>query len=294
MTTVGNHPKGVGLYVRRIERRHGSPASLAKYVSDAGLDWIAIGGPWHQVRKDGQISTGLMNRVEVCQEYAAALEARGVRTFVWGYPWLGTYPVFVEQIVRCAAASGGRVLLDPELGANPTRSKKAADLSYAEKGVEGLIRGLKLGGATYVGFSTFGTGVRLKWFPILAFAKELRNYFPGAHFIGGQTYTNDKVIDLSIDQFSVLRAQVGSSAGSCAIVPNFGLYKWEGVKPNRKAIPKTPDELRAHLWEFINEGEPVDAVIGWAENFIRRSRPHWRVLSEFSDMMKRGATALPR
>ena len=60
---------------------------------------------------------------------------------------------------------------------------------------------------------------------------------------------------------------------------------------NAKAKKKTAEELRLHLFEFINEGEPIDAVIGWAENFMTDAT--WDELARFADLMRRGACDLP-
>lgn len=282
-------PTGLALYVRRIDpARHGTPAQLAKKFADNGARWVAIGGPWHDAD-----SRGLMNSPETCQRYADAFAAKGMLPFVWGYPWMGDEERFADQMDACAGPHN-LGLLDPELGSNPIRAvsgpgKARAD-AHATKLV-GLMAERFAPGA--VGLSTFGSGVRMKWFPTVAFVRALAEKFPRRSFVGGQTYTDDGAIDGSIGDFVALVERVGGGLGNVAVVPNFGTYAKAGKKADgsTKYRPKTAAEMDAHFLEFIDEGEPVHGMIGWAENFMTPEL--WRSFAKMAERMARGATTLP-
>jgi hypothetical protein len=193
------------------------------------------------------------------------------------------------------------VLLDPELGSNPSRSSSAAGKKAADAHAEKLVRLFaETKNLEWLGLSTFGSGWRMKWFPLLAFTKALAKEFGGHTFIGGQTYTDDGAIDMSIADMQKTIVKAGGVIANPAlggfrpsdaveVVPNFGLYKWNTGKrkAGSKAVRKTPEELRLHLYEFVNEKEPVDALIGWAENFADTKL--WNELARFADVMARGA-----
>lgn len=287
--------EGTALYLRRYyKRRHGTPKQLAKRFADNGASWVAIGGPWHEKRGRG-VATLLMNPVSTCQRLADAFYAADVEPFIWGYPWQGTEEQFADQMNECAGEYN-LALLDPELGSNPTRARREPGKfkanAHAELLVELMAERFEGG---WCGLSTFGSGVRLKWFPLMAFAQTLAKHFPGRTFIGGQTYTDDRVIDRSIEDYVKTIEKVGGH-DVMQLVPNFGTYTWtlNGSRgPRRKgakAVAKTPEELYSHFGEFIDEGEPVHAMIGWAENFMNRQL--WQMFARISDQLARGACAL--
>ena len=302
-------PTGTSLYLRGIrDSRHGTPKAFAKKCSDHKLSWIAIAAIWQQGTKNGRVSTKRMNKLDRVMRYRDALESQGIEVWVWGYPWQGEEEKFVEFMLQYDD-SRGRVLLDPELGSNPMRSPKGVGKKRANAHAKRLI-GLfaeAMYANAHLGLSTFGSGYRMGWFPLVAFTRALIKHFGGRTFIGGQTYTDDGRIDTSIADMEkcIVKAdgrvqRPGDEIGTqhdVEIVPNFGSYTWElnGKRGKRrkgaKAKPKTVQELRAHLFEFINEGEPIDSVIGWAENFMTRAT--WDELARFADLMQRGACRLP-
>lgn len=299
-------PDGTALYVRRIsKRRHGEPKDLARRFKDGGCKWVAIGGPWHE-KRGNKISTGLMNPVGTCRDYSDAMAAEGIQPFIWGYPWQGTEQKFAEQMAECAGEHK-RGLLDPELGSNPSRSSKGHGKAQADAHAKLLVELMAAQGFTECGLSTFGSGWRMGWFPLLAFTRALLEHFRGHTFIGGQTYTDDGVIDRSIsdmiktieaaDPAAVIANVAGVKGAHIEVVPNFGTYTWtlDGKRGKRrkgaKAVRKTPEELIHHLSEFIDDGEPVDAMIGWAENFMNDAL--WAELAKFSAWLERGACRLP-
>jgi len=256
---------GTALYIRN-QHPANTPAksvewaatNLAKRFKRIGLSWVAMGAIWQEAD-----SSSFMNTPEECAIYRKAFHDVGITVYVWGYPWVGKEQRFVDGMIECAGDEP-LFLLDPELGMNPSRSQ--ATLGAADTSARMIVHGLRSGGAKRIGLSTYG-GVP-GWFPLDAFLEA------GVDFAGGQTYTEDKNIDTSIASF--LR-RIEKAKSSAQLVPNFGLY---ARGPDGKARPKTTGELMVHLDEFINEGEPVRAAIGWAANFL--SSAHERVLWEFS------------
>lgn len=269
-------PRGLALYVRSIsKKRHGTPKQFAARCQTYGLRWIALAGPWQDAKGDRWI-----NSLKEVHTYGAALEAAGIEVYVWGYPWQGREDKFCGDMTRFAEPFG-RVLLDPELGANPSRSTSAKAQKQAAAHAREIVHGLERRAEwDVVGFSTFGLPPR--WFPLDAYADALRDVYHGRTFVGGQTYTSEVYVDRSIARFAKL---------GLPVVPNFGLYSWaKRADGKRRARRKTAEEQKAHLYEFINEREPVHAMIGWAENFIDLRLG--RVLADFANLMDRGATCV--
>lgn len=252
-------PKGTALYVRH---NNDPAAELAKRFKRIGLSWAAIGAVW----QDSPIAQRYLNSPARCRELAKAMRDVGIVPYFWGYPWLGNEKLFVQAMVECAGDDALH-LLDPELGMNPKRDPHNMDGPNDSARI--IVSGLRAHGAKSVGLSTFG-GVP-SWFPLRAFLKA------GVDFVGGQTYTDDGTIDDSIATFAREIALTGSHAVE---VPNYGLYAKDGAGGFRS---KTTGELITHLAEFINEGEPVHAIIGWAENFLTTA--HERALYDFSQRL---------
>lgn len=282
---------GLALYVRAIGKRHGTPAEFAAKCADHGLRWMAIGGPVHSA------SGRMINQPATVRRYADALARRGITPFVWGYPWQGSEERFIRELRACAGEHPF-ALLDPELGSNPARSKAAVHLRRAEQHARELVARAAEAGFTVCGLSTYGTGARFGWFPLRAFIAAQVEYFRGRSFVGGQTYTEDARIDPSITDFYQAIRAAGFSAADIELVPNFGTYSWAPKDPtkristeNRKAVAKTGPELLVHLDDFVDNPEPVDALIGWAENFVTAQQ--WPVLRRFAERMARGACRLP-
>lgn len=270
---------GFGLYLRRYSKRdHGTPEALMKTFKENGASWIAIAGPWD----DDPEGLRFLNSPETCKLLIDAAKHEGLIPFVWGYPFLGREEAFVNAMLRCLGTGCTNILLDPELGMNPTRASSGPGKDRANAGATKLINliAARLPQAT-VGVSTFGSGVKMRWFPLLAFLDALDAKFPGKCFAGGQTYTDDTAIDVSIADF--LRA-IGNKR--IQLVPNFGTYS----KTTNGYRAKTAKELDAHLFEFVNEREPVEALIGWAENFM--TADSWKVFAKHAALMKRGAYKL--
>lgn len=271
--------KGTALYLRNIDKDHGSPRDFAQRCKAMGLSWIAIAGIWQELR-DGRVRSGFMNSAAECRAFADACALVGITPYIWGYPWQGAEREFTEGMMRCAG-DHKLILIDPELGMNPTRSTAKGPKSAAERSALDIVHGLRTAGARRVGLSSYG--IVPPWFPLVAFMRA------GLDFAGGQTYTDDANVDRSIASYLEHMRWAGVDI---QLVPNFGTYSWDTSGGARRARPKTPDELRSHLLEFIDEAEPVDAMIGWAENFVtKRLEPE---LAKFSRLLARGACALPQ
>lgn len=282
-------PTGLALYVRRItRRRHGAPEAFARRCADHGLQWIAIGGPWQERGDDGRVRTRLINPIDVCRRYMDALAEAGVEPWVWGYPWLGEEEAFADAMASCAG-DHRRAILDPELGANPSKARRGDGKLAAEAGARELV-GLMADRFDACGLSTYGSGVRLKWFPLYAYARALVERFEGRTFIGGQTYTVDEqAVDRSTADFARAAERVAGEGwrSKIEVVPNFGTYSRVGGKVRAKSA----EELHWHLSGFVDDGEEIRALIGWAENFVGREQ--WKVLARWADWLHRGACTLP-
>jgi hypothetical protein len=274
--------RGTALYVRDINaERHKSPADFAARAKAMGLSWIALAAVWQDEENGrGRVQSKAMNSPAEIRAYADALASVGITPYVWGYPWLGAEETFIASMMR-AAGDHKLILLDPELGANPSRATSGEGKARANAHARRIVEGLRGAGAQRVGLSTYGNVP--PWFPLRAFLGA------GLDFVGGQTYTDDARVDTSIAQFL---AEMRATGQDIQLVPNFGLYSWGFKDGERKARSKTPEELRSHLFEFVDEGEPVHALIGWAENFVSpKLEP---VLAQFARTMERGACSLPR
>lgn len=280
-------PEGLALYLRRYaRRRHGTPRQLMKHHANHGAKWVAIGGLW-QEGEDGS-EDRFINSPDRCRQLLDAAHDEGLEGYVWTYPWLGREEECADALVTCLG-DHKRVLLDPELGSNPNRARRGPRKKRANKHAETLVEKIHERIPDGVcGLSTFGSGVRLSWFPLYAFARTLARLYPGRTFLGGQTYTDDARVDPSIADF--LRA-INRFGGldKIKLVPNFGTYSWrdvpEGAK--RRARSKRPAEQAVHFMEFIDEGEPVEALIGWAENFMTSQL--WREFAKMAARMEREA-----
>lgn len=275
-------PRGMSLYVRAISSsRHGTPKQFAKKVSDHGLPWIALGGPWHEDR-GGQNRDRFMNTPTTIRKYAEALAAAGVAPHVWGYPWWSRVAEFVEDMEKCSPEVVTGWLLDPELGMKKHASE-AAELVH-------LCR--ESNPYRVLGFTSYGMSKGHPTFPWDEFA-EPGGFYPMEECDYGspQLYDTPKAkVVQGMREYSEL--------GFDVVVPSFGLYKWVRKDPsqplsskNRKAVPLSVDELNRHLLSFVDSEIPVQAMIGWAENFC--NGPLWRVLQEWQARLERGACELP-
>lgn len=288
--------KGTALYFRAISAGKSAltPEELMRRCKVLGLSWVAIGAIWQDAdRKAKRLRSGWMNRPEKCRAFLDALAAEGIDGYVWGYPWAGMVDEFIDGMIK-ASGDHRKILIDPELGMNPPINwgtkppLDPASVAKARAMASKLMVGLRHAGARRIGLSTYGLVPR--WFPLETFIRE------GLDFAGGQTYTEDARVDTSIADFE---ETFKAANVDIQLVPNFGTYSWDPLPGGeRQARAKTEAEQDHHLMEFINEGEPVHALIGWAANFMKWDRlgnpvGNGKALARFSALMARGACALP-
>ena len=276
-----NVVEGTAAYIRAITGTR-TPSELADRMQACGFSWCAIGAVWQQATTGGPIRTGLINTPEKIGRYAAALEKRGIDTFVWGYPWLTKEAEFVTAMGRAMAVlAKPQTLLDPELGANPSKSTGKLAMQKAADGAKKIVNGLRAlpRKPLKIGMSTYGIPPR--FFPLDAYLDL------SLDFVGGQTYKDNATIDKSIALFR-MHMDTAPAAKHTQLVPNFGLFS---ETPTGGVRSKYPEELRSHLYEFVDDPEPIDGMIGWAENFITVKQIP--VLKTFSESMRRGACLLP-
>jgi hypothetical protein len=272
----------LALYVRSIKKsRHGTPKAFAKLCADNGLRWVALGGPWHDVRK--VVPTEIwINRPSTIKRYADALSAAEVKPHVWGYPWHDRVEEFVRDMSRCTGGSIVGWLLDPELGLkrHPAAARELVRLCRERNPYLSL------------GFTSYGLPHGHRTFPFDEFAEPGGFYpFKECDYGSPQLYDMPKVrVRKGMTDYAAL--------GFDVVVPSYGTYKWvkrDLSKPmnrkNRRAVPMPVAELDAHMQDFMVSEVPVRAMVGWAENFV--GRPQWRVLAKWAELLQRGALALP-
>lgn len=278
-------PTGLALYLRALsKKRHGTPKELAKKLADAGLRWAAIGGPWHDDPKKGN---RWLNRPEEILRYSEALAAAGVQAHVWGYPWHDRVDAFVEDLLACTGPATSGWLLDPELGFKGHVAEAGDLFRKSRAALEDRNPYIALG------LTSYGLPRGHRSFPFEAFAE------PGVEGdpLVECDYGSPQLYD--VPEKRVLEGLADyAELGFDAVVPSFGVYKFVKADPalplsgkNRKAVSKTPEELEAHLGDFIDSPVEVRGLIGWAFNFVNPGL--WRVLSRWAERLDRGACALP-
>lgn len=276
--------EGLSVFLRKIQKRHGTPADFAARYADTGLQWILIGGPWHDAK-----GPRFINEPKTCRRYADALAKRSVQPWVWGYPWQGTEELWCAQMRECAGDHAA-ACINAELGANPARSRQPRAMAKANVHAQAIVEGLRAQRFEQFYLSTYGGVTRIPWYPLQAYLRHLdaAASVHGALF-GGQLYLDNRVIDVSLaDYMHAIQDR------RIELVPGYGLYRFTD-RTRKKAVPKTPAELLTHLCEFVDDDEPVYAAAGWAENFLGRTigqGPLWATLIKFNGWMLRGACTL--
>jgi hypothetical protein len=260
-------PKGIGLYVRRLTRkRHLSPREFAKKCAEYRIQWLALGGPWHDKRGEKFI-----NPPETIEEYAYALHDVGVSVHIWGYPWHDRIDMFIEHMSACTSEVIQGWLLNPEIGLKK-HPKEASEL-FKKARASNPYR--------ILGMSSYGIPQAHKTFPFDAFAEKDMEGDPSVECDYGscQLYAMSRqMIHRGMKSWDRL--------GFDHVVPSFGNYKWvsrgsgEVTTKNRKAVPLSAAELRAHLTDFTVSSVQFDAMVGWAENFVTTAQ--WKELSKWA------------
>jgi hypothetical protein len=267
----------MALYVRAIRRsRHGTPKQFARRCADNGLKWIALGGPWHDRKGERWI-----NSPETIKRYADALSNAEVKPHIWFYPWHDSIERIVDQVESCLNGSIVGVLPDPELGLKKKRAAAALLMSLLRERFPYMT----------VGFTSYGLPRGHYTFPWSEFAEpDIFDPMVEADYGSPQLYDEkrSRIID-SIEAYQQL--------GFDRIVPSYGLYTWVPrdktkrlSRANRKAVPMSVGQFDAHMHAFVDVGVPIEAMIGWAENFA--TRPLWARLAEWAERMERGVFKL--
>lgn len=102
-------PSGKGIFVSRLEDA-GSPEQVAARCVWANLKWVAMLAIWQD--KAGWVK---LHNVDLFHAYGAALHARGVRPWIWGFPHPYKSGEFVAATkVAAEQAHAVGVILDVE------------------------------------------------------------------------------------------------------------------------------------------------------------------------------------
>jgi len=277
-------PTRIGLYLRALKIKTVADArALGKRFSDNGLSWVAIAGPWHD--RDGE---RWMNPPATVQRALDGIACCGVGAHVWGYPWWNRVEKFVADMQLACGNGVGLAgwLLDPELGMKDHTADAARLFRRSRAALDDL------GGPALLGLTSYGLPRGHRNFPFDAFGK------PGkAGRLLECDYGSPQLYDVPTARVLEGLADY-AKIGFDEVVPSFGCYRFVKKDPalpltgaNRRAISKTPAELEAHLMDFVHSPVPVRGLIGWAENFVNAGQ--WKVLARWSDIIRRGVTALP-
>jgi hypothetical protein len=278
-------PTGIGLYLRALKIKTVADArALGKKFSDNGLSWVAVAGPWHD-----RAGERWMNPPATVQRALDGIACCGIGAHVWGYPWWDRVEKFVDDMCLASGRGVGLAgwLLDPELGLKghteeATRLFRQSRAALDAVGEPSVVLGL----------TSYGLPRGHRNFPFAAFGK------PGkAGRLLECDYGSPQLYDVPAGRVLEGLADY-AKIGFDTVVPSFGCYRFVKRDPglpltgaNRKAVPKTPEELEAHLMDFVRSPVPVRGMIGWAENFVGPGQ--WRVLARWAELLRRGAGALP-
>lgn len=246
-------PKGLGLYTRAMsERRHGTPKAFAERCKHHGINWVAIGGPWHTEK--AQRSANPRARF---LRYADAAASAGVSVHVWGYPHRAHVEKFVAQMIGVSEAVDGW-LLDPELGMKGDRTANM-HLAAASREVCADL-GICCGWTSY-GSIHGHTGPR---------GLEIEPY-KALDYGSPQLYT--------VDAEGAKKGMLVWSRLGAPVIPSFGCYN----RLSGRVIKRGPDSLAAHFEDLVGSGIPFDAMIGWEWALVRRES--WATLQKLSEQL---------
>uniref|UniRef100_A0A6M3J7J6 Glycoside hydrolase n=1 Tax=viral metagenome TaxID=1070528 RepID=A0A6M3J7J6_9ZZZZ len=275
-------PRGMGLYVRHLtENRHGSPADFGRLLTDHGVSWVAIGGPWQD--RDG---SRWVNRPEVVERYSEGLLDVGVLPWVWGYPWWDRPQEWLDRMMRCVSADTAGVIVNAELGVKG--HPEVARRLFTE--LRRALPRLPIALSSYGVARWHGDGrpETVSDFPWEAFGGHMSE---GAH---------QAECDCSMPQVYELSERLMGMAlrqhvelGFDLLVPSFGAFHHVttpiadgGTK--KMAVSYLPGELRIHLDRLMacRKAVPFDGLICWADNWLMARPALWRVIAEYADRLE--------
>lgn len=103
-------PSGIGIYLRNLTPKYGTPEKAAKKCADHGVSFVALMGPWLDDTGEKRLRPKTIDA-----EFGQAMAEEDVDVWVWGYPDAGKENAFVESMVTYAKTCGAvGLLLDPE------------------------------------------------------------------------------------------------------------------------------------------------------------------------------------
>lgn len=249
---------GVGVYLRGLgHKSQGSPQAAAKKAADHGVSFVALMAIW----QNGDRTLWSNGRdPALLVRYAEAFAAAGVDVWLWGYPWAGRHPEYIDRLADVTDACGGVVngwLHDPELGYQPRKNGLSPAVTRAS------ARELRiLAGASELaqGVTSYGMAAGHRAFPWQEWA--------GMGFGSPQLYTvGPAEVDRGIAQWREL--------GWSRIVPSVPLYG-----------RRSGAHLHDHLSAFVDGDEDVDGLLFWS--WRQGSVDEWRVLERWSRWLDRG------
>lgn len=245
-------PEGKGVYIRSLKDT-GHPEAAAKKAESAGLDFVVIGSVWIS-RKwylGGAVKVTKMNSVVEIENYSKAFRNRGIKVWLWGYPYPGREQEF-ERIVadHLIAAQAKGFIVDPE---KPYRNNPDA----AEKLMTLLTRlcdDLGVG----IGFTSYAATWFFKDFPYAVFASFAKV------FGSPQVYDNKN----NMPDTYAHRA--------------YDSYKEFGFNP---IIVSTPGYKKTRRqWRKLVESHPVESkgIIVWDWKNLNNNPHLWDELTQYT------------
>lgn len=254
------YPTGKGIFVQTVRRatKAGTPQALADFAEDLGLDWVMLLSVWQHKDRDRNYDTDQDgDRVEDIVEAAAALQAKEIKVWVWGWPHPGQKRIrsFVDRITqshRDCRAEG--IILNIEA---PFYGRSAGAPRYASdaKLLMGELRS-RLGGAP-IGLSSYGAKFwHTKSFPWKELSERCDFGMPqiyDVHERHGPDYP-ERCVESWRENFAVVLPTLAASKRS------------------------TPREMR----DKLNQTPMSRAISWWDMNHVRYSRERQAVIREMN------------
>jgi hypothetical protein len=282
---------GIGIYMRGLGSKwHRSPAKAAKRAADHGVSFVAIMGCWQEWRKGKYRNVG-QDSAKVAR-YADAFDAKGIRVWLWGYPWGGNEVQFTETMFETGKDSliAGWVL-DPELG----YKWKGRQRGVTMRGQPEAIRGAKPGG-TKDERTAQAARLRGRTLDMLRSEQGLCVTSYGmAKYHPTFPWKEFSVVGIGSPQlYSVNAKQVDQG------IAQWRALGWENIVPSVPAYGRNDGiHMHAHLSNFVDGNENIDGFIFWSWRQLSSRKgsagsgmSEWDVLARWSDWLKRGACVL--
>jgi hypothetical protein len=290
--------EGIGIYIRRLSAKlDGGPVVAAKRAADHGVRMVAIMGAWQEPR-GGRVATGAPN-AEIADRYVEQFAKRGIKVWLWGYPWGGEHDAFARAMQGTANPQGIEGwLLDPELGFKwaagrqpkvPLGSVDAMRQGEAIPGTPSGTQAIRRAQATaLVDASIAALGTRALATTSYGRAKFHPN-FPWNQFVRAARGT---------DMPGVRSGPVIGSPQLYTSTPDqvdAGIREWrehgfEWIVPSVGSFgPRSGAKLHEHLSTFVDGTEDVRGF--WVWSWQQTDSQEWRVLARWASWFERGVVA---